>query len=42
VPGAQENFLAWARLRGLTLRPVRTFADRSGRVTYEVNVVTAP
>ena len=39
LPGAQDNFLAWARARGLTLRPVRTFADRSGRVTYEVFAV---
>jgi hypothetical protein len=39
VPGAQDNFLAWARARGLTLRPVRTFADGSGRETYEVYAV---
>jgi hypothetical protein len=40
VPSAQDNFLAWARARGMTLRPVRTFADRSGRVTYEVHSAT--
>jgi hypothetical protein len=40
VPGAQDNFLAWARARGLTLRPVRTFEERSGRATYEVYAVS--
>jgi hypothetical protein len=39
VPGAQDNFLAWARARGLTLRPVRTIADGAGRETYEVYAV---
>jgi hypothetical protein len=39
VAGAQDNFLAWARARRMTLQPVRTLADRSGRVAYEVYAV---
>jgi 4-amino-4-deoxy-L-arabinose transferase-like glycosyltransferase len=40
VPGAQDNFLAWVRARRMTLQPVHTIADRSGRVVYEVYAVS--
>jgi hypothetical protein len=40
MPGAPANFLAWARARGLVLRPERTFVDRAGRVLYVVYAVS--